>query len=155
MRSQRPRVHFSDFSIHKQYQRVQRIQTKIKTWILFCLGLSQEGLLGTNQRKRKCTGINKLRFPNYMNSVLAKISWKFSNWNLFCSRDPKDALEPLSMNQKRNWVSRENWAFPCNFRTRMTMDEYFNGNGGFPRYYLLRRQYESARPEITFGKLQI
>ena len=74
MRSQRPRVHFSDFSIHKQYQRVQRIQTKIKTWILFCLGLSQEGLLGTNQRERKCTGINKLRFPNYMNSVLAKIS---------------------------------------------------------------------------------
>ena len=74
MRSQRPRVHFSDFSIHKQYQRVQRIQTKIKTWILFCLGLSQEGLLGTNQRERKCTGINKLRFPNYMNSVLAKNS---------------------------------------------------------------------------------
>ena len=148
MRSQRPRVHFSDFSIHKQYQRVQRIQTKIKTWILFCLGLSQEGLLGTNQRERKCTGINKLRFPNYMNSVLAKISLenfqieidfihvrtntKWGNypclvWRCYhcCHTYVYQALigsqslsvtlwpkrcpsNPLSMNQKRNWVSREN-----------------------------------------------
>ena len=36
---------------------------------------------------------------------------------------------------------------------RMMMDEYFNGNGRFPRYYLLCRRYESAQPKITFSKI--
>ena len=36
---------------------------------------------------------------------------------------------------------------------RMMVDEYFNGNGRFPRYYLLCRRYESAQPKITFSKI--
>ena len=36
----------------------------------------------------------------------------------------------------------------------MMMYEYFNGNGRFPRYYLLSRRYESARPKMTLRKFQ-